>query len=180
MYSSHDELTRYAQAHAQAEEVLHRQAHRHARPEGPEGDAQAQVDEPWFPDLDDAIEANQAGLAIHGQTNHALLRPDVLDGALGRAQNYHYYDGSLTKAAAALCHGVGQAQAFEDGNKRTAYWLTHGFLHANGMGHIAPSDDEELADHIIGYGEGTHGMEDTAAMFDQRLAGAQSSHGSLS
>jgi hypothetical protein len=47
---------------------------------------------------------------------------------------------------------------------------------SNGLGHVMPDDDEELADHIVGYGEGTHGMEDTAAMLEQRVNGAQSSH----
>src|SRR5208282_5840113 len=136
-------------------------------PESPQGDEQAQV-EPYFPTVDDAVEFNQAALEHHGQTNHALLRPDVLEGALGRAQNQYHYTGSMANAAAALAHGVGQAQAFEDGNKRTAYWLTHHFLHENGYGQIAPSDDEELADHLIGYGEGTHGMDDTANMFRGR------------
>lgn len=135
--------------------------------------------EPWFPNLDDAVEANKASLAIHGQTNHALLRPDVLEGALGRAANHWHYSGSLPDAAAAIAHGVGQAQAFEDGNKRSAYWLAHGFLHANGLGHIAPSDDEELADHIIGYGEGTHSREDTAAILQRRLDASQSTHRSF-
>src|SRR5208282_3682992 len=122
-------------------------------PESPQGNEQAQV-EPYFPTVDDAVEFNQAALEHHGQTNHALLRPDVLEGALGRAQNQYHYTGSMANAAAALAHGVGQAQAFEDGNKRTAYFLTQHFLEENG--YPTPEDDEELADHLISYGEGTH------------------------
>lgn len=136
--------------------------------QAPEGHEEAEI---AFPSLEDAIAANQAALAAAGQGNHALLRPEVLEGALGRAQNQYYYTGSLANAAAALAHGVGQAQAFEDGNKRTAYWLTHQFLHENGLGHLAPDDDEELADHLVGYGEGTHQMEDTADMFRARSGG---------
>lgn len=132
--------------------------------------------EPQFPTLDDAVEVNKAALAGWGQTNHALLRPDVLEGALGRAANYWYYENSLPKAAAALAHGVGQAQSFEDGNKRAAYWLTHGFLHANGMEHMAPEDDTELADHLEGFGEGTHTMDDTAAMFERRMGNPRQSN----
>jgi death-on-curing protein len=125
----------------------------------------------WFPDVEDATVANQQALAEHKQTNHALLRPDVLEGALGRAQNYWYYEQNMAKAAAALAHGVGQAQAFEDGNKRTAFHLTHAFLTANGLGHTIPENDEELADHLIGYGEGTHSMEDTANVLQGRIQG---------
>lgn len=185
LHSSHDELTRQFrpprechgfraprsihEAFQEAGQDPYFPVHRHSRPEGPEGDEEAALDEPYFPDLDDAIEANLAALALHGQTNHALLRPDVLEGALGRAQNHWYYEDSLPRAAAALAHGVGQAQAFEDGNKRTAYWLAHHFLHENGLDHIVPEDDTELADHLVGYGEGTHDMEDTAQMFEGRL-----------
>lgn len=126
------------------------------------------MSEIWFPDLDDARIANEAALSGWGQTNHALLRPEVLEGALGRAQNYYYYENSIPKAAASLAHGVGAAQAFEDGNKRTAYWLTHAFLHHNGFGHMMPDDDIELANHLVGHGEGTHTMEDTADLFASR------------
>jgi death-on-curing protein len=128
-------------------------------------------EELWFPDVEDATVANQQALAEHQQTNHALLRPDVLEGALGRAQNYWYYEHNMAKAAAALAHGVGQAQAFEDGNKRTAFHLTHAFLTANGLGHTIPNDDQELADHLIGYGEGTHSMDDTANVLQGRIQG---------
>lgn len=146
------------------------QTHQSELGETPQSDGQAQI-EPSFPELPDAIEANKAALAGYGQTNHALLRPEVLESALGRAANQYYYTGSMTNAAAALAHGVGQAQAFEDGNKRTAYWLTHQFLHENGLGHLMPEDDPELADHLVGYGEGTHNMDMTAEMFRNRGGG---------
>jgi hypothetical protein len=63
------------------------------------------------------------------------------------------------------------SQAFEDGNKRTAYHTTRAFLAGNGLGHVSPvtHDDEELADHLVGHGEGTHLLEDTQAMLAGRL-----------
>lgn len=156
-------------SHAQETQDAHISPHRQTLAESQQGDAQAEIDEPYFPDLDTAVEANQAALGGFGQTNHALLRPDVLEGALGRAQNQYHYTHSMANAAAALAHGVGAAQAFEDGNKRTAYWLTHHFLRENGYGpETMPDDDEELADHLIGHGEGTHSMEDTANLFRSR------------
>lgn len=128
---------------------------------------------PFFPTVEDATDINQEALESFGQTNHALLRPDVLEGALGRAANhFHYGEGEesqrIANAAAALAHGVGAAQSFEDGNKRTAYWLTHMFLHENGYPHLMGDDDEEVADHLIGHGEGTHSMEDTQNLFNSR------------
>lgn len=141
--------------------------HQSDYPQTPQGNVEAQI-EPAFPDVNNAVEANQALLGASGQVNHALLRPEVLESALGRAANQWHYTGSMANAAAAIAHGVGQAQAFEDGNKRTAYWLTQQFLRQNGYPEAAPDDDEELADHLIGYGEGTHGMDDTARMFTRR------------
>lgn len=135
------------------------------------------MEEPYFPSVSDANEINQAAIQASGQTNHQLLRPEVLDGALGRAQNNYYYgngthEQKLASAAGALAHGIGAAQSFEDGNKRTAYWTTHHFLHSNGLSDLAPEDDEELADHLIGHGEGTHTGEDTQNLFLSRLNGS--------
>lgn len=154
-----------------AQEASEHQGARTALPQKlAQGDEEAPLSEPWFPDVEDAVAANQQGLAEHGQSNSALLRPEVLEGALGRAQNYWYYEQNLPKAAAALAHGVGAAQAFEDGNKRTAYHLSRIFLDQNGLGHVSPldQDDEELADHLLGHGAGTHTMDDTTALFEQR------------
>lgn len=138
----------------------------------PGGYEQAPVGEPWFPTIDHAVGANKAGLALHGQEGqHAFRGADgraAVEGALGRAQNYWHYEGDMHKAAAALAHGVGQAQGFVDGNKRTAYWLTHMFLQKNNLQHLAPNDDHELADHLIGYGEGTHTMDHTVNMLHTR------------
>lgn len=161
---------------SKASKDAHRSAHTEELAQASQGHAEAALgnqhtsseEELYFPTPEDATEANKASLAGFGQTNHALLRPQVLEGALGRAQNYHAYTGSVPQAAAALAHGVGQAQSFEDGNKRTAYWLTHHFLHENGYGQMMPDDDVELAHHLVGYGKGTHSLEDTARLFQAR------------
>lgn len=124
--------------------------------------------EPYFFGLEDAIEANRQILELAGQANHNLLRPDVLEGAL-RAQNYWYYEQSLIKAAVAMAHGIAQAQAFEDGNKRTAYWALWSWLNDHSLP-VMHRNDPEIAYHIIGWGEGTHTMEDTVALLEQRAA----------
>lgn len=141
----------------------------------PEGHEEAQV-EPEFPTLDEAREIHDQSLLDHGQPQAHLINPDYLEGALGRAANYWYYgDGSpeekMADAAGALAHGVGAAQAFEDGNKRTAYHTARYFLHNNGYGHLSPvdHDDDELADHLLGHGEGTHSLEDTQGLFRSRM-----------
>lgn len=115
-------------------------------------------------------------MADHGDPPAHLINPASLESALGRGANYWHYGGGsdgerVADAAGALAHGVGMAQAFENGNKRTAYHVTRGFLHNNGYGYLSPveHDDEELADHLIGHGEGTHSLEDTQALFRSRL-----------
>jgi prophage maintenance system killer protein len=140
-----------------------------------QGDEEAQV-EPEFPDSGDAQAIHDQSMADYGQGHVPLLRPEILESGMGRAANYwHYGQGPsgerIADAAGALAHGIGMSQAFEDGNKRTAYHTTRYFLHNNGYGNLSPvdQDDEELADHLIGHGEGTHTLEDTQQMFRSRL-----------
>jgi prophage maintenance system killer protein len=129
---------------------------------------------PEFPDSDDAIEAHDAALEATGQPYAACRNVGQVESALGRAANHWYYgeggdDERMANAAAAIGHGVAQAQAFEDGNKRAAYWLMHGFLNNNGYGHVMNEDDPEVANVVLGWGEHTHGMEDMANLFKQRM-----------
>lgn len=135
---------------------------------------------PTFPELGEAQEIHDQAMEDHGQPQAHLINPGGLEGALGRAANYwHYGQGSpeekMADAAGALAHGIGAAQSFEDGNKRTAYHTTRYFLHNSGYGHLSPveHDDEELADHLVGHGEGSHSLEDTQALFRSRLEGLQ-------
>lgn len=140
-----------------------------------QGDAQAPL-EPEFPDSGDAEAIHDQALIDHGQPEAFLWNPSGLESAMGRAANYwHYGKGTpgekIADAAGALAHGMGMAQAFEDGNKRTAYHTTRYFLDSNGYGYLSPieHDDEELADHLIGHGHGTHSLEDTQRLFRSRL-----------
>lgn len=146
-----------------------------------QGDGQAPLEwTPEFPQAGEAQEIHDQSLFDHGQPQAHLINPGGLDGALGRASNYWYYgqgspEEKVADAAGALAHGIGAAQSFEDGNKRTAYHTARYFLHNNGYGYLSPvdQDDEELADHLIGHGEGTHSLEDTQALFRSRLTQAR-------
>lgn len=143
--------------------------------EEPQGNEEAQV-EPQFPLAEEAKEIHDQSIFDHGQPQAHLINPGGLEGAVGRAANYwHYGEGTpeekMADSAAALAHGIGAAQSFEDGNKRTAYHTARYFLHANGYDHLSPGDydDEELANHLIGHGEGTHTLEDTQALLRSRM-----------
>jgi death-on-curing protein len=58
----------------------------------------------------------------------------ILDSAIHRPINAAAYEGAdLIRQAALLAVGISQAQAFLDGNKRTAYFCADVFLRANGL-----------------------------------------------
>lgn len=50
----------------------------------------------------------------------------------------------VIKAAALLAHGVAQAQAFRDGNRRTAFIATQAFLERHGLAYLSVGDDDML------------------------------------
>lgn len=51
----------------------------------------------------------------------------------------------VVKVAALLAHGIAQAQAFRDGNRRTAFYTTQAFLERHGLGDISRGNDDILA-----------------------------------
>ncbi len=55
------------------------------------------------------------------------------------------------QVAAQLAHGIAQAQAFRDGNRRTAYFVTQAFLSNNGYGYISPAGapGKDTSDHTL-------------------------------
>lgn len=123
---------------------------------------------------------------MSGQPYAGLGNSSGLESALGRAENHWYYgDASappeqrLMQSAAMMGHGVAQKQAFEDGNKRTAYWLMHGLLSQYGLGHVMGSepgqfsghmqeDDPEMATIVNGWGEHTHEPQHLFDLWNQR------------
>lgn len=82
--------------------------------------------------------------------------------------HYEGYDGILPddaspdaderylEALTKMGYSVAESQCFEDGNKRTATRLMQGLGSHNGFDHVFPPgahDDEELADHVLGWGK---------------------------
>ncbi len=58
----------------------------------------------------------------------------LLESAVMRPQMTEHYEGAdLVRQAALLAGGISQAQAYLDGNKRTAYHATLVFLKVNGL-----------------------------------------------
>jgi death-on-curing protein len=68
----------------------------------------------------------------------------LLESAVMRPQVAAYYEGAdLIRQAALLAVGISQAQAYLDGNKRTAFAAVDVFLRVNGLG--SPADSEDYA-----------------------------------
>lgn len=58
---------------------------------------------------------------------------EKLEGAVARPEQYATYQGAdRALQATVLAHGIVEAHAFRDGNKRTAYVAMHAFLDLNG------------------------------------------------
>ena len=78
----------------------------------------------------------------------APLRDEgLLDSAIMRARMAHYYESAdVVRLAALLAIGISQAQAFIDGNKRTAFIATEVFLDLNG--HEVIVDPLDLAKQL--------------------------------
>lgn len=81
--------------------------------------------------------APYAALRDEGSLESAIMRPRMAG---------HYEDAGLLRQAALLAIGISQAQAFVDGNKRTAYAATETFLLLNGT--ALTGDPIELAQEL--------------------------------
>jgi prophage maintenance system killer protein len=69
-----------------------------------------------------------------GQEAAPLRNVGALESAIMRARMADHYEGAdLTRQAALLAIGISQAQAFMDGNKRTAFITAEVFLDLNGL-----------------------------------------------
>ena len=75
-------------------------------------------------------------IKLHDAESDAVLRDrGRLEGAVARPQATFggvFLHATLWAQAAALLHGIDRAQAFADGNKRTAWQATVVFLGSNG------------------------------------------------
>ncbi|MDJ0933526.1 Fic family protein [Breoghania sp.] len=88
----------------------------------------------------EVIAINEAVVEFSGETflvrDHALL-----EGAVSRPQQLFIYEGvtDIVPLAVRLIVGLGQARAFEQGNKRTAWYAGEAFWELNGYTMGAPS-----------------------------------------
>ena len=94
--------------------------------------------------LAEIIAIHESAMRRLGVEPKALRAEGVLESAVMRPQMAAYYEGAdIVRQAALLGVGISQAQAFLDGNKRTAYLALNTFLRMNGLTYA--SDRLELA-----------------------------------
>jgi len=84
--------------------------------------------------LADVVALHQAVMERTGYAPAPLRSEAALDSAIQRPRTAAYYEeADVIRQAAILAIGISQAQAFLDGNKRTAFAVLDVFLRLNGL-----------------------------------------------
>ncbi len=120
------------------------------RSQAPEGDEDARP--PGVPRLEELAELNRA---IHDDDGtperFALDQRATVRSVLEDVVASYPADPSpedIAEIAGQIAHGIASAQSFRDGNRRTAYWTTRGYLRANGLGYLMAEDDHMVARYL--------------------------------
>lgn len=107
----------------------------------------------------------EAVIGLHASESSASLDDrGKLEGAIARpASGFggHLVHVSIWSQASALMHGINQAHAFADGNKRTAWLSTDTFLRVNGL-RIRSMDKEAMAQYMVEVTLHVHSEMETA------------------
>jgi death-on-curing protein len=91
----------------------------------------------------------------------------LIESALASAENALFYGGGdLFDVAAAYAFHLAQAQAFFDGNKRTAVAAMLVFLEGNGV-HVSNTHDDAIYGAIIAFAERRMGKAELASLLRQ-------------
>jgi len=109
------------------------------------------MSEPRFLTVEQVERLHERIIDLFGGT-HGLRDPLLFEGAVIHPRNVYYYtQGDLFDVAAAYAYHIAQAQAFLDGNKRTAIAAALSFLEGNGVS--LPAITEELYGTMIAIAE---------------------------
>jgi len=119
-------------------------------------------------DLADALALHAAVMESTGAGPAALRNEALLEAALMRPQMAAYYDqAGLIRQFALLALGVAQAQAFIDGNKRTAFACADAFLRLNGLAYAG--DPVELGQQLEAVAQREGSVEEATERFEAWL-----------
>lgn len=127
--------------------------------------------EPVWLTVADVVAFNEAVVADTGEP-HFLREPGLLESALNRApQLFHYGDPTIFDLAAAYVGGIDRAQAFLNGNKRTAFVAAVAFLELNGFDFVAP-DSAKTAQVFLDFAARNLSESDLAAWLQRHSRSA--------
>lgn len=116
----------------------------------------------------DAIALHDHLLERTGESYMPLRDAGLLESAMMRLQMAaHYEDADLIRQAALLAVSNSQAQAFLDGNKRTAYVCCEVFLDINGV--ALTGSPLEMAQELIAVAERDDDLTAATARFEAWL-----------
>ncbi|WP_267393400.1 MULTISPECIES: type II toxin-antitoxin system death-on-curing family toxin [unclassified Sphingomonas] len=128
---------------------------------------------PRWVEVEEAIDLNKQIVAVKPEP-FGITLPGALEAAINRPKQHYFYADNvedrddLLLLSAKLCVGISEAQAFQQGNKRTGVACMESFLNFNGYaidssahGHLADlvlatahpdksqrMDEEEFADNL--------------------------------
>ncbi|MGH2614048.1 MAG: type II toxin-antitoxin system death-on-curing family toxin [Thermomicrobiales bacterium] len=115
--------------------------------------------------LGDVIAIHEQAMRRLGSAPNPLRDEGLLESAVMRPQMAAHYEGAdIVRQAALLGIGISQAQAFLDGNKRTAYLALNTFLRMNGLSYTGDRIDlarqfEQFAERSSDPAEATDAFE---------------------
>ena len=123
-----------------------------------------------YPALAEVIAIHEKVLRGLGETPRPLRDEGLLESALKRPQMAAYYEGAdIVRQATLLGTGNSQAQAFLDGNKRTAFATLDAFLWVNGWEFVG--EPLELARQFEQHAERSHEPDVAVDAFEMWLRG---------
>ena len=118
--------------------------------------------------LADVIAIHESAMRRLGAEPKPLRDEGILESAVMRPQMAAYYEGAdVIRQAALLGVGISQAQAFLDGNKRTAYLALNTFLRMNGLSYTG--DRLALARQFEQFTERSHEPDEAVDAFEAWL-----------
>lgn len=121
-----------------------------------------------YPSVAEVIAIHERVMRGLGETPRPLRDEGLLESALHRPLMAAYYEcADLIRQATLLGTGISQAQAFLDGNKRTAFQTLDAFLWVNSWEFIG--DPLELAKQLEQFAERSSDADAAIAAFEAWL-----------
>lgn len=121
------------------------------------------MSDPVFLSLQQVDDLHDRALEAYGGSA-GIRDGGLLASAVNQPQNDYFYGGAdLCGIAAAYCFHIAEAQAYLDGNKRTAVAAALTFLVANGVS--VDFDSQALYDAMIALANKQIGKQELGALF---------------